>query len=109
MESHYPHGFGGVFVKDEGFELCIVDSKYNNDNFWCALDFRFSLVCSCAKYIANRNGRWQSHWVWNEGQLSGKATIQVHYFEDGNVQMHASHDFSCDAPESVSDLQCPYG
>eukprot|EP00121_Abeoforma_whisleri_P009475 Awhi_evm2s8714 len=44
----------------------------------------------------NRNGRWRSEWSWNleSKQLTGKLKVQVHYYEDGNVQLQAHKEIT---------------
>lgn len=38
------------------------------------------------------SGQWSSEWAYDQaaGTLTGSVTIRTHYFEGGNVQMHAS-------------------
>ena len=48
----------------------------------------------------SRNGRWRSKWSLAlvkgqaECELTGLIKAQVHYFEDGNVQLVSSKDIS---------------
>lgn len=74
-KQHYQHGSVTVYGKKEGGKnvvtICLSSFKFNPNNFW--------------------NGRWRSQWVvsFSGGQvdLSGKVRVNVHYYEDGNVQM----------------------
>ncbi|CAG8795115.1 23103_t:CDS:2, partial [Dentiscutata erythropus] len=54
--------------------ITIVDNKYNPHNLW--------------------NGRWRSTWVISpeSNELKGTIKVNVHYFEDGNVQLNASKE-----------------
>jgi hypothetical protein len=49
------------------------------------------LLTSCT---INRNGRWRSTWVVNpeSGKLKGTIKVNVHYYEDGNVQLDSNKD-----------------
>ena len=44
----------------------------------------------------HRNGRWRSAWVITPaaGEIKGTVKVNVHYFEDGNVQLNTekTHD-----------------
>jgi len=67
---------GGVFVQDGIFTVVLVGEKTNLKNFW--------------------SGMWNSLWnleVDSEAstyKISGEVKIQVHYFEDGNLQLNSS-------------------
>jgi hypothetical protein len=49
---------------------------------------------SCWHFVC-RNGRWRSVWSVEKGgsKLTGSAKVQVHYYEDGNVQLNSTKDF----------------
>jgi len=75
-QDHYQNGAVAVYGKSTGgqFEVVIAisSSKFNPNNFW--------------------NGRWRSSWTVTfkaGGQATAKAKTQVnvHYYEDGNVQL----------------------
>lgn len=74
--EHYVHGgctvYGGKQGGDTKITVCISASKFNPNNFW--------------------NGRWRSVWTCtfsNGGKvtLNGTIKLNVHYYEDGNVQL----------------------
>jgi len=75
LQEHYINGgvtvYGGKKGSATNITICISSSKFNPNNYW--------------------NGRWRS--VWQCSISSGKITLegnlrlQVHYFEDGNVQL----------------------
>ncbi|KAI9592041.1 F-actin-capping protein subunit alpha [Syncephalis fuscata] len=72
VADRYPQGTSAVFKKEDEVTIVIVDNKYNPSNFW--------------------NGRWRSVWTWtrNSNVFKGKITTNIHYYEDGNVQMASS-------------------
>ena len=54
-----------------------------------------SVFIACAS-INLRNmwtGEWISEWKVLEGKISGKITINAHYFEEGNLQMNQVKEF----------------
>jgi len=84
VSQHYPHGSCSVFSKSSGnivtLVACIEDHQFQPKNFW--------------------NGRWRSQWTANFDptsageivELKGVIKVQVHYYEDGNVQLVSSKD-----------------
>jgi len=80
VAEHYPAGTSTVYGKQEDGKhkvvVCISSSKFNPSNYW--------------------NGRWRSTWtaVYSPGggqvSLHGKIQVNVHYYEDGNVQLNTS-------------------
>jgi len=76
IAQHYANGVPGVYSAKEGSEykvtICISSSKFNPNSFW--------------------NGRWRSVWTvvfkpGSQAKLEGNIKINVHYYEDGNVQL----------------------
>ncbi|KAJ3107345.1 F-actin-capping protein [Phlyctochytrium planicorne] len=86
IEDHYPEGISSVFVNGEGdLTLVAVSNKYNANNFW--------------------NGRWRSTWTIRVGSkdLTGVLKVNVHYYEDGNVQINTKKDISATLPTASDD------
>jgi len=75
VKDHFPNGVSTVYSTENGtVTITIVDNRYNPSNFW--------------------NGRWRSTWVVNpeSGELKGSINVNVHYYEDGNVQLNSNKD-----------------
>jgi capping protein alpha len=72
VASHYPNGVASVFLNDKVITIAIVSNKYNSPSFW--------------------NGRWRSVWTFSldTRELKGTIKVNVHYYEDGNVQLDSS-------------------
>ena len=53
-----------------------------------------------------RNGRWRSVWTVKEeggqAEITGILKVQVHYYEDGNVQLVSSKEIKDTISKSVS-------
>lgn len=75
VNDHYPDGVSTVYCNDTDIIVLIVDNKYNPNNFW--------------------NGRWLAYWVYNtqSNELKGTTRVNVHYYEEGNVQLNAEKSF----------------
>ncbi|KAI9272436.1 F-actin-capping protein subunit alpha [Sporodiniella umbellata] len=74
--DHYSNGVCTVHAtQDNEIAIAIVDNKYNPNNFW--------------------NGRWLASWIYDtqSGSLKGNTKVNVHYYEDGNVQLNADKTF----------------
>lgn len=67
VSNYYPHGTATVYGKGGKVIVCISAARFNPNNFW--------------------NGRWRAVWTIDGGNLSGHFKINVHYYEDGNVQL----------------------
>jgi len=88
VSEHYPHGATTVYGKQEDgkykINVCISSSKFNPSNYW--------------------NGRWRSTWtvVFSPGggnaSIHGKIQVNVHYYEDGNVQLNTNTEKHLNSP-----------
>jgi capping protein alpha len=86
LASHFRDGVGAVFAKPDQtkqFVLQIVANKYNPSNFW--------------------SGRWRSHYDidFDENKVTGKVLVNVHYYEQGNVQLSTAHSVAFPLPPAV--------
>ncbi|KAG9510998.1 F-actin-capping protein subunit alpha [Fragariocoptes setiger] len=83
--EHYPEGASSVFssFQDDSITLnaCIEGHQFQSKKFW--------------------NGRWRSIWSLTfkptankKVDLTGVIKLHVHYYEDGNVQLVSSKDYS---------------
>jgi len=91
VKDHYPHGVLTVYGKSSGSDItltaCIEDHQFQPQNFW--------------------NGRWRSEWTitfnsnGGNSEMKGLLKLQVHYYEDGNVQLQSNKDVTKDV--NVSD------
>lgn len=82
--NHYRHGVCSVFGKSQGNQItltiCLEDHQFQPKNYW--------------------NGRWRSQWhvTFQPGsgstasEIKGVLKVQVHYYEDGNVQLVSSKE-----------------
>jgi len=80
--NHYKQGVPAVFSKntEEGKVIvaCIEDHQFQPKNYW--------------------NGRWRSQWsleISGEiAEITGVLKVQVHYYEEGNVQLVSSKEIN---------------
>jgi len=95
VKEHYQNGAPAVYSAKEGSDMkvtiCISSSKFSPNNFW--------------------GGRWRSTWVakFKSGgdlKLEGTVQVQVHYYEDGNVQLNTKFlkSFGVKAPSDAKAL-----
>jgi capping protein alpha len=82
MAVYAPNGHSAVFARGGVVVVCISSALFNLKNFW--------------------TGRLRSRWTVTlapgGAQLAGALQADVHYFEDGNVQLAARHDATARAP-----------
>lgn len=71
VEDYFQTGVVTVYSRENSVIVCIEAHKYSPDNFW--------------------NGKWRSEYnvkiEGGEAKLTGLLKTQVHYYEDGNVQL----------------------
>jgi len=96
IEAHYHKaGIAAVFSTGAGsYTLCIESHQFQPQNFW--------------------NGRWRSQWTIPIGdlgksasgtiELNGTVKVQVHYYEDGNVQLMSSKSITHKVNITTGDL-----
>eukprot|EP00055_Hartaetosiga_balthica_P018509 m.134633 g.134633 ORF g.134633 m.134633 type:complete len:280 (+) comp9659_c0_seq1:95-934(+) len=74
LKNHYPEGISTVYARGNDVIACIEDHKYQPHNFW--------------------NGKWRASWKLDtsSGIVEGVVRTQVHYYEDGNVQLNAKKE-----------------
>lgn len=80
VPEHYHTGTFSVYAVEGEVVLCIEDHKFQPRNFW--------------------NGRWRSEWhLKPSGEVVGTLRVQVHYYEDGNVQLQTVKEISSKVPK----------
>lgn len=63
------------------YHITIVDNRYKLNAFW--------------------TGRWRSTWSFDDNKLTGTISVNVHYYEDGNVQLATSKKVEVDTDASA--------
>lgn len=86
LTAHFHDGVASVFSTmgvPNRFVIQVVANKYNPTNFW--------------------SGRWRSEYIvdLSENMVYGKILVNVHYYEQGNVQLATSHEVSVTIPAAV--------
>ncbi|KAG5648308.1 hypothetical protein DXG03_004880 [Asterophora parasitica] len=86
LTAHFPDGVGSVFATPGApnrFIIQIVANKYNPTNYW--------------------SGRWRSEYTVDLGDntVTGRILVNVHYYEQGNVQLATTHEVSLTLPPAV--------
>ncbi|KAJ3261550.1 F-actin-capping protein subunit alpha [Boothiomyces macroporosus] len=81
VSNYYPSGISSVFVSEDNIVIHIVGNKYNPNNFWA--------------------GRLRSSWRLSKSNLKGSIKAQIHYYEDGNVQLNSHKESDTDLPSVV--------
>ncbi|EJD39947.1 F-actin capping protein, alpha subunit [Auricularia subglabra TFB-10046 SS5] len=86
VEDHFHDGVASVFADLDApktFTVQIVANKYNPPNFWA--------------------GRWRSEYIvdLDKGEARGTVLVNVHYYEQGNVQLATTHKPTLDLPSSL--------
>jgi len=88
ISEHFQTGVVSVFSEGNTLHVCVVANKYNAKNYW--------------------NGRWRSYWAVEVSGSSAKAKgvlhAQVHYYEDGNVQLNTEKSVEITANGSGAEL-----
>jgi capping protein alpha len=86
LSSHFNDGTASVFANSDetSFIIQIVANKYNPVNFW--------------------SGRWRSEYTvdLDARKVTGQILVNVHYYEQGNVQLETKHRASIVLPTSIS-------
>jgi len=86
--GHFPHGVCAVYARNQGSTVtitaCIEDHQFQPKNFW--------------------NGRWRSVWTMilsggGSVEIRGVLKVQIHYYEDGNVQLVTSKEVKHTLPQ----------
>jgi len=85
VKEHFAEGVNAVYYKENNMTIIITANKYNPDNFW--------------------NGRWRSiyHINTESNEVTGYIKSNVHYYEDGNVQLEWKKDTTFTLSKDKSD------
>ncbi|KAJ3202414.1 F-actin-capping protein [Entophlyctis luteolus] len=90
IDDHYPNGVSAVFSGEEkSLVIAIVNNKFNPSNFW--------------------NGRWIAEWTvaLDSDEAKGVIRANVHYYEDGNVQLKTLKEIT--VKRNTTDSTTPSG
>ncbi|KAI5119207.1 hypothetical protein M0805_004462 [Coniferiporia weirii] len=92
LSNHFPDGVTTVLSTPDStkkYIIQIVANKYNPQNYW--------------------SGRWRSEYKidLDSNKVEGKILVNVHYYEQGNVQLSTSHDSSFALPPTITASTAP--
>ncbi|QRW00476.1 F-actin-capping protein subunit alpha-2 [Ceratobasidium sp. AG-Ba] len=92
LAEHFQEGVSSVFTSTSNnntYIIQIVANKYNPQNFW--------------------SGRWRSEYIINldKGEVTGKVLVNVHYYEQGNVQLQTTYTPTLTLPSSLTPSSAP--
>ncbi|CAE6502477.1 unnamed protein product [Rhizoctonia solani] len=90
LAEYFQEGVGSVFALNPNtFVVQIVANKYNPQNFW--------------------SGRWRSEYSIDleKGEISGKVLVNVHYYEQGNVQLQTIYTPTFSVPAGLTPSSAP--
>lgn len=76
LAVYAPNGHGAVFSRAGCVVVCISSALFNPKNYW----------------TGRVRSRWSAALAPGGAQLSGALHVDVHYFEDGNVQLAGRHE-----------------
>ncbi|KAL4080994.1 F-actin-capping protein subunit alpha [Scleroderma citrinum] len=86
LATHYHNGVVAIFPAQSNnqFIVQIVANKYNPSNYW--------------------SGRWRSQYNidFDGNTIQGKVLVNIHYYEQGNVQLVTSHDLTISMPTAIA-------
>ncbi|CAE6519829.1 unnamed protein product [Rhizoctonia solani] len=90
LAEYFQEGVASVFASNPStFIIQIVANKYNPQNFW--------------------SGRWRSEYTIDleKGEISGKVLANVHYYEQGNVQLQTVYTPTFPLPTGLTPSSAP--
>lgn len=95
--AHYHSGVVSVFT---GGRAEALDSEDQQMNSKLASSGTFHILLAASKFSTDNfwNGKWRSTWTLDleKKTLSGAFQANVHYYEDGNVQLDCHKEVSLD-------------
>ncbi|KAG9103565.1 F-actin-capping protein subunit alpha [Ceratobasidium sp. 370] len=92
LGEYFQEGVTSVFTStstSNTYIIQIVANKYNPQNFW--------------------SGRWRSEYIVDlgKGEITGKVLVNVHYYEQGNVQLQTTYTPTITLPPSLTPSSAP--
>ncbi|KAI0693957.1 F-actin capping protein alpha subunit [Cytidiella melzeri] len=87
LAAHFHDGVTSILPthgNPSRYIIQVVANKYNPSNFW--------------------SGRWRSEYIvdFEARTLQGKILVNVHYYEQGNVQLSTTHSLSLELPTGIT-------